>query len=167
MASLATKAFAALTAGAAALMPASAIAQDAPANQNATPVAATQSVQYVGAEGETLGGARMMAAAASRDKIAIVVWGGNRELQQEAYNAALDLNDMGIRVAFVLAPDYNDQDEGAVMQVYGMSLPRRETAAGFDNAHLVRGAMRDAGMDVYRELFPEQVAMLQPAATIR
>lgn len=163
MASLATKAFAALTAGAAALMPASAIAQEAPANQNVT-ATAVQTVQYVGAENETIDGALGLAASASRDKIAVVVWGGTMEFQQEAYNAALDLNDMGIRVAFVRAPDHDDTDGGSVFQIYGLAAPRVDGAVGFDNLDQLRPAIRQAGLEVHRELFPQQVALLQPTA---
>ncbi len=164
MASLATKAFAALTAGAAALMPVPGVAQDAPANQNATPIAATQSIQYVGAENETLSDARLLAASASRDKIAIVVWGGTRQFQQEAYNAALDLNDMGIRVAFVRAPDYDGSDGGSVFQIYGLAVPRVDGAVGFDNVDQLRVGIRQAALEVHQELFPQRVAALQPTA---
>ena len=146
------------------MMPASAIAQDAPANQNATPIAATQSVQYVGAENETLGDARLLAASASRDKIAIVVWGGTRQFQQEAYNAALDLNDMGIRVAFVRAPDYDGNDGGSIFQIYGLAAPRVDGAVGFDNVDQLRVGIRQAALEVHQELFPQRVAALQPTA---
>lgn len=163
MASLATRAFGVMAAGAAALMPASAIGQSMPANQNVTATAA-QTVQYVGAENETMDGARGLAASASRDKIAIVVWGGTMEFQQEAYNAALDLNDMGIRVAFVRAPDFDETDGGSVFQIYGQGLPRYDGAVGFDNLDQLRPAIRQTGLEVHQELFPQRVAALQPTA---
>lgn len=107
-------------------------------------------VQYVDATRESLAGARGFAAAASRDKIAIVVWGGNRTLQQEAYNAALDLVDAGIPAAFILAPDGNGLDGDANFMVYACSLPYSVAAYGTNWAHEVRAAMRSSALEAHR-----------------
>ncbi|MXO69029.1 hypothetical protein GRI72_09350 [Altererythrobacter marinus] len=156
--------FGSIAAGALALTPVAAFSQAAPANQNTTPVAASVQqlqVQYLTAQDLSDDGARLVAASASRDKIAIVVWGGNRTIQQEAYNAALDLVDMGIPTAFVLAPDHNGLDGDAVMQVYAASTPRADAAYGRDFADQVRPNMREAGIAAYREAFPRQLAALR------
>lgn len=155
--------FGTVAAGALAITPTAAIAQDAttPANTNvATAAATTLQVQYVDATGESAAGARGFAAAASRDKVAIVVWGGNRVIQQEAYNAARDLVGAGIPTAFVLAPDGNGLDGDAYMQVYAGSTPRADGTYGTNYANEVRSSLREAGLTAYREAFPAQVAAL-------
>lgn len=140
-----------------------AIAQDAatPANMNvAAASVTTPQVQFVDAQNRTPNDARILAAAASTDQIAIVVWGGNRTIQQEAYNAARDLVGMGIPAAFVLAPDDNGLVNDAALQVYAASLPRSDGRMGTDNAQYVRADMREAGIAAYREAFPAQLAQL-------
>lgn len=117
-------------------------------------------LQYIGIEDRTLNDARFIVANASHNKVAIVVWGGNRTIQQEAYNAALDLIDMGIPTAFILAPDHNELDGDAVMQVYASSIPRSDAHWGLNNADKVREDMRNAGLAAYKEAFPQQVATL-------
>ncbi len=118
------------------------------------------SIQYIGAEDDTIPVARRLAAFASKDKVAIVVWGGNRTIQAEAYKAALDLIDMGIPTAFVLAPDHNNLDGDAVMQVYAGSTPRTDSHWGLNHADKVREDMRNAGLAAYKEAFPQRVATL-------
>ena len=158
--------FGSLAAGALALTPmAAATAEETatPANQNVTSAAASVEqlqVQYIGVQDQTINDARIVAANASHNKVAIVVWGGNRTIQQEAYNAALDLVDMGIPTAFVLAPDHNTSDEEAVMQVYAASTPRTDAAFGTNYAGIVRQNMREAGIIAYREAFPRELAAL-------
>lgn len=117
-------------------------------------------VQYIPADDLSLDGASFVAANASRDKVAIVVWGGNHTIQAEAYKAALDLIDMGIPTAFVLAPDHNNLDGDAVMQVYASSMPRSDAHWGLNNADKVREDMRNAGLAAYKEAFPQQIATL-------
>nr|WP_298929630.1 hypothetical protein [uncultured Erythrobacter sp.] len=138
-------------------------AEDAvtPANTNVAAAAVTPQVQFVDAQHRTINDARALAADASHDKVAIIIWGGNRALQQEAYFAARDLAGVGIPTAFVLAPDHNQLDGDAVMQVYAASAPRFDAHGGSDNARDVRPMMRDAGVEAYREAFPAQLAALR------
>lgn len=163
--------FGSLAAGALALTPmAAATAEETatPANQNTTPVAASveqspvplNQVQFVDAQSRTLNDARTLAADASHNQVAIVVWGGNRTIQQQAYNAARDLVDMGIPTAFVLAPDSNGLDGDAHMQIYAASTPRANATYGTQYASEVRSSMREAGIAAYREAFPTQLAAL-------
>lgn len=116
----------------------------------------TPQVQFVDARDRTINDARILAAAASHNRLAIVVWGGDRTIQQEAYNAARDLNHMGIQTAFVLAPDHNSLSGDAVMQVYAASTPRFDAHGGRNNASDFRPMMRDAGVEAFREAFPER-----------
>jgi len=152
-----------LGAVASAVVPFAANAQERPVA--AQPVAAntniaTPTVQFIDAQNDAIPVARRLAAVASRDKVAIVVWGGNRTIQQEAYNAARDLVGMGIPTAFVLAPDDNGLDADAAMTVYAASLPRSDSRWGTNYASEVRTDMREAGIEAYRTAFPAQLAQL-------
>ena len=118
------------------------------------------SIQYVGATDLSLDGARFVAANASRDKVAIIVWGGNRTIQEEAYKAGLDLIDMGIPVAFVLAPDTNGLEGDAGFQIYARSEPRFDGVVGTNNAKDLRPLVREAGLEAHKEAFPQQIATL-------
>lgn len=104
------------------------------------------------------------AAQASHNKIAIIVWGGNRELQQEAYNAALDLRDEGIPLAFILGPALVPLDNVASYQVYAGGRPMYEGyGSRFGSAHvnLVRPTVARMGRNAFREAFPEQYRALR------
>ena len=163
MKNVANKIFGAVAAGALALTPTATFAEDAvaPANMNVeTASVSTLQVQFVDAQNRTANDARSLAADASHNKVAIVVWGGNRTIQQEAYNAARDLVDVGIPTAFILAPDGNGSTSDAYMQIYAASTPRSEAAFGTNYASDVRPSMREAGLLAYREAFPAQVAAL-------
>lgn len=152
-----------LGAAASVFAPAAGFAQERPVA--AQPVAANTNiaaptVQFIDAQNDAIPVARRLAAVASRDKVAIIVWGGNRTIQQEAYNAARDLVGMGIPTAFVLAPDDNGLDGDAALQVYAGSLPRSDGRMGANNAQYIRADMRDAGIEAYRTAFPAQLAQL-------
>lgn len=121
---------------------------------------ATPTVQFIDAQNRTMNDARTLAADASHNKVAIVVWGGNRTIQQEAYNAARDLVGMGIPTAFVLAPDDNGTDGDAMLQVYAAALPRSDGRMGTNYAQFIRADMREAGIEAYRTAFPAQLARL-------
>ena len=168
MASLATRAFGVLAAGAAALTPISpALSQDAatPANTNApaesqssvTPFATfndtDQSISFV-EEG---------AAAASSDKIAIVVFSGNRELQREAYRAALQLRDEGVPLALILGPSLDPTNSSASIQVYAQSVPVFDGSGaiiGINNSDMVQPETMRMARIAHNRHFPQAVATL-------
>lgn len=165
MASLARKTLSAFIGAAMIGAPIAAYASDdAAANENiansTTAVPQKLKIQYVGVQDRTINDARTAAADASHNKVAIIVWGGNRTIQAEAYKAALDLIDMGIPTAFVLAPDHNNLDGDAVMQTYAASTPRSDAHWGLNNADKVREDMREAGIAAYKQAFPQRVATL-------
>jgi len=138
-------------------------ANDAPVIEASVSVEAPAKMtkpQYVGAAHETPNDARILAAAASRDKVAIVVWGGTKELQLEAYKAAQQLVNEGIPVAFVLAPDSNGFTADAFFQTYAMSKPYGEATYGVDNAHLVRADIYQGARDAYTSNFPQRYSQL-------
>lgn len=146
-ASLAVSAFAT-----ASLLPAVSMAQE----QSRT----TPTVQFIDVQTYTMNDTRIIAASASRNKIAIVVWGGNRVIQQEAYNAARDLVNIGIPTAFVLGPDDNGLDADAAMTIYAASLPRFDSRWGTNYASSIRADMREGGVEAYRMAFPREAAAL-------
>ena len=103
------------------------------------------------------------AAEASRDKIAIIVWGGNRDLQQQAYNAALDLRDQGIPLAFIVGPDLNGVDADANFQVYARGVPAFDADGarfGLDHIMKVRPEVTRMGLEAYARGFPREAAAL-------
>lgn len=133
----------------------------AAATSSATDTQAPQlAVQFIGIQDRAIDDARYIVANASHNKVAIVVWGGNRTIQQEAYNAARDLAGIGVPVAFVLAPDTNALEGDAGFQVYAKSEPRFDGYVGANNAEDLRPIVRQAGLDAHREAFPQQVAAL-------
>jgi hypothetical protein len=156
----------ALATAAAAFSPAAVAAQERPVA--AQPVAANANVQQVAFQ--TLDGSSRSvrfvqagAAEASRDKIAIVVWGGNRELQQQAYNAALDLRDQGIPLAFIVGPDLNGYDVDANFQVYARGVPVFDgdgAHLGANHASEVRPTVLRMGQTAFRDHFPRELAAL-------
>ena len=158
----------ALATASAAFSPAAVIAQERPVA--AQPVAANGNFQATPVTWQTLDrrsssvrGTQMSAAEASRDKIAVVVWGGGRELQQQAYAAALDLRDQGIPLAFIVGPDLNGYTEDANFQVYARGLPQYEgNGATFGGAHVdeVRPTVVRMGQNAFRSQFPRELAAL-------
>jgi hypothetical protein len=153
-------AFGCIAGAALALTSTPALAEDA-ANTNA-PVSAPLKVQYVDARNKTIDGTRGQAAIASHNKVAIVVWGGNRALQEEAYKAALDLIDRGIPVAFVHGPDKNGYDVDANFRIYAMSEPRfNEAEFGTNKVSLVHSNIRDIAIVAHnRFVAPQKIASL-------
>ncbi len=98
----------------------------------------------------------------SIDKVAIVVWGGNSTLQQEAWNASLDLVRDGIPTVMVVAPDHNSLPQDAIFQIYAKSLPQgKDGHFGTDHADKVRANMYENGKYAYRKNYTQQVAGLE------
>ncbi|UBS31544.1 hypothetical protein LBX01_08435 [Altererythrobacter sp. N1] len=153
-------------AAATAFIPAAGVAQTMqaqPAAANANVQATPVTFQTSDARNISVRGVQAGAAEASRDKIAIIVWGGSRELQQQAYNAALDLRDQGIPLAFIVGPDLNGYTEDADFQVYARSLPQYEgNGATFGGAHAdeVRPTVVRMGQNAFRNQFPRELAAL-------
>ncbi|MGE4314201.1 MAG: hypothetical protein AB7E85_08025 [Pseudobdellovibrionaceae bacterium] len=156
----------ALATASAAFSPAAVIAQERPVA--AQPVAVNANVRQV--TFQTLDGSRRSedfvrtgAAMASRDKIAIIVWGGSADLQRQAYAAAEDLRDQGIPLAFIVGPDLNGYTEDANFQVYARGLPQYEgNGATFGGAHAdeVRPTVVRMGQNAFRNQFPRELAAL-------
>jgi hypothetical protein len=167
MKNVANKTFGLATAGALALTPMAAHAEDAavPANGNA---ASVQQVAFSTFDGRqrSIRFVEAGAAEASRDKVAIIVWSGNRELQQEAYNAALQLRDEGYSLALILGPSLGEGDNDANIQVYARGVPVYEgTGAwiGRNNADMVRPETVRMAREASISHFPREVASLAPA----
>jgi len=158
----------ALATASAAFSPAAVIAQERPvavqpvaANGNfqATPVT-WQTFDDRGREARFV---QSRAAIASSNKIAVVVWGGNVELQRQAYAAAQDLRGQGIPLAFIVGPDLNGYAEDANFQIYARGLPQFEgdgANIGGANVAMVRPEVVRMGREAYARGFPRELAAL-------
>lgn len=150
----------------AATMPFSnAVAQEGPVA--AQPVAANANVQAQPVAWQTLDrrtstvrGTQGSAAEASRDKIAIVVWGGNVELQRQAYAAALDLRDQGIPLAFIVGPSQLPTENAAMIEIYGRGVSATQMMVGQERIAELRGGLRAEGQAAYGRMFPRELAAL-------
>ena len=103
------------------------------------------------------------AAIASKDKIAIIVWGGSVDLQRQAFAAAQDLRDQGIPLAFIVGPDLNGVDADANFQVYARGVPAFDgDGARYGGAHIaeVRPTVVRMGLEAYARGFPREAAAL-------
>lgn len=67
--------------------------------------------------------ARTAAAAASYNRIAILVFTGNDELGREVYRAAQSLRAEGIPLSIILATSLDPSNSSAAIQVYARSVP--------------------------------------------
>lgn len=150
---------------------AGAVAQERPVA--AQPVAANANVQAQPVAWQTLDrrsstvrGTQGSAAEASRDKIAIVVWGGNVEIQRQAFEAAQDLRDEGIPLAFIVGPslDPANAQNYAHIDIYAAGRP-----GGGDGPSIIIGSQRadelrpmlvNEARRTYAIAFPTQVAAL-------
>ena len=136
----------------------------------AQPVAANTNVavdpvvfQTSDARNVSVRGVQAGAAEASRDKIAIIVWGGNRDLQRQALAAAYDLRDQGIPLAFIVGPDLNGVDADANFQVYARGVPAFDADGarfGLDHITKVRPEVTRMGLEAYARGFPREAAAL-------
>lgn len=136
-------------------------ANDAPVMNASVSTTTMTKPQVVNASGETMNDARILAAAASRNKVAIVVWGGTKELQFEAYKAAQDMVNEGIPTALVVAPDHNTTPQDAIFQIYAKSAPQGEDShIGTDHVGLVREAMYKHAKYAYSTNYSTKIAEL-------
>lgn len=143
-----------------------AIAQDSatPANANVSATAPTQ-VAFATIDGRdrTVDFVRTGAAMASRDKIAIVVFSGNSDLQREAYQAALQLRDEGMPLALILGPSLDPSNSSAAIQVYARGVPVYEgygAVIGEANISSVQPEMIEGARAAHLRHFPDSYPSL-------
>jgi hypothetical protein len=155
----------ALATAAAAFSPAAVAAQERPVA--AQPVAANANVQAQRVAWQTLDrrsstvrGTQGSAAEASRDKIAIVVWGGNVEIQRQAFEAAQDLRDEGIPLAFIVGPSQLPTENAAMIEIYGRGVSATQMMVGQERVAELRGGLRAEGQAAYGRMFPRELAAL-------
>lgn len=156
--------FGSVAAGALLLSVSAAIAQGAPANQSvAKPSSEPVAFATFNDTDRSVNFVKEGAAAASSDKIAIVVFSGNRKLQREAYQAALQLRDDGLPLALILGPSLDPSNSSAAIQVYARSVPVYEgygAIIGEDNIDYLRAEMIRAARSAYERHFPERYRAL-------
>lgn len=66
----------------------------------------------------------------TRRSVVIIVWGGTREMQQSAYNGALDLRDRGAKVVFVVGKPREDRE---MIDLAGNPMSLQELREEVDN----------------------------------
>lgn len=94
---------------------------------------------------------RAGAAQASRDRLAIVVWGGTAEIQRAAYRGALDLHDEGVPLSFILGPDHDGNTDDALIDVYVLGRPGASMVVWADTPN-TRTELVEGGRKMYRFL---------------
>jgi len=121
--------------------------------------------QYLGIADWTVNDARIAAAQASHNKVAIVFWGGRRDVQAEGYLAAIDLIKRGIPAAFVAAPATHDNPDVAIVQIYargapdgteGVHKPIDVNTLADNGKSIQRDAIFRAASIAYQKRFPER-----------
>lgn len=154
-------------AGALAAIPLAAYAEDAAVPANANSVSVQQPI-FASMDGRErpISFVEEGAAAASHDKIAIIIWGGNHELQREAYLAARELNSEGVDLALILGPPLGTGDRAVNIQVYARSVPVFEGSGaliGINNIDEVAPTVMEMGRTAQARHFTQRVASLDLA----
>ena len=93
------------------------------------------------------------ASEASIGRITIVVWGGNRTLQMEAYLAAQDIAAQGIPVAFIVGPERNGLEGDAEFDIYAKGGSVVEARYGMQNVGIVRERIKAFSLEAHRAFF--------------
>lgn len=150
-----------LGAAASAVVPFAATAQDRPvaANTNVQQASAV-SFQTFDDRSRSADFVRTGAAVASRDKIAIIVWGGSVDLQRQAYAAAQDLRDQGVPLAFIVGPSRLPYDNVVVIDIYGRGVPVSDLTVGAERIAELRPTLNAQGIQAYGRMFPRELAAL-------
>ena len=101
----------------------------------------------------------------SHDKLTFVVHGGENVLLLAAYRVAQRLDDEGVPVAFLLAPDHDGIPESSHVDFYTKG-GTEYFVIGFSNGDMgsYENTMYDQAMKAYREDFPEFAKKTHPAS---
>lgn len=97
----------------------------------------------------------------SADKLTFLVHGGNRNLQMAAYRVAQRLDDEGVPVAFLLAPDRDGLPQTMHVDFYGKGGTQYGASTYDNDKSTVEGneaIIYDGAMQAVREDFPQYVA---------
>ena len=159
----------ALAAATAAFVPAAGLAQTTPVAANTNVQAQPVPFSTFDDRGKSVRFVQAGASEASRDKIAIVVWGGNLELQRQAYAAALDLRDQGVPLAFIIGPSFDPANgqNYADIDIYALGAPITKDGdslimIGSSRASELRPLLVAQATKASRQAFPAQLAALTP-----
>ena len=101
----------------------------------------------------------------SADKLTFVVHGGNNNLLMAAYRTAQRLDDEGVPIAFLLAPDIDSNLDTTHVEFYSKG-GTKYSAIGVSTGNMGEleiGLYRQA-MKAYREDFPELAKKTHPAS---
>ncbi len=96
----------------------------------------------------------------SHDKLTFVVHGGERKLQRIAYEVAQRLDDEGVPVAFLLAPDHDEDLTSTVVEFYTQGGTKYNSMIfSENNMDSVKQNMYVHAMKAYLEDFPPDLAL--------
>jgi len=95
----------------------------------------------------------------SKNNLTFVVYGGNRELQMAAYRVAQRLDDEGIPIAFLLAPDHDKNEDSTHVDFYTKG-GTQYGVIGFSNGDMksFENSMHELAMKAVRDDFPQYIA---------
>ena len=103
----------------------------------------------------------------SADKLTFVVHGGENVSLLAAYRVAQRLDDEGVPIAFLLAPDHDGWPESSYVQFYTKGGTQYGTIAavgeGGDTTDFEQ-KMYDQALKAYRQYFPELAEKTHPAS---
>lgn len=90
----------------------------------------------------------------SDDKLTLVVYGGTRNLMMAPYNVAQRLDDEGIPVAFLLAPEHDDNEDTAHVDFYTKGATKY-FVLGFSNGDMAsfEQSLYEQAIKAYEEGF--------------
>lgn len=111
---------------------------------------------------ETTKVVELVGSSLSKDKLTFVVHGGNKKLMNAAFRTAMRLDDEGIPVAFLLAPDRDGLPQTMHIDFYGKGGTRYGATAYDNDKNTVSGnesIIYDQAMKAVSEDFPEYVAV--------
>lgn len=149
-----------LGAAASVFAPAAGFAQERPVAANTNVQATPVSFQTFDDRSRSADFVRTGAAVASRDKIAIIVWGGSVDLQRQAFAAAQDLRDQGVPLAFIVGPSRLPYDNVVVIDIYGKGVPVSDLTVGTERIAELRPTLNAQGIQAYGRMFPRELAAL-------
>jgi len=103
----------------------------------------------------------------SADKLTFVVHGGNKKLMGAAYHVAQRLDEEGVPVAFLLAPDHDNNLKTSHVDFYSKGGTQYGTI-GFSNGDMksFENSMYKQAMNAVRDDFPQYASISSGKTTV-
>ncbi len=122
----------------------------------ATPAMAGKEFVKQDLRGETTEVVQLLGQRLSDDKLTFVVHGGNRDLMMAPYRVAQRLDDQGVPVAFLLAPEHDNNLDTTHVDFYSNG-GTKYFVIGFSNGDMVsfEQSLYEQAMKAYQEGFAQ------------